>query len=208
MKKRSRPDILLLAVIPILAGTVIMALAWMIVRNYEAGAFVDWQPLGTLPSEIGQFETARFDENQAGEIFITAADGKIYRGSHSLCGVDGHCWQEVETLADYQLEGRLSVSDRCQSAYPKMDSPPGDILTCAHYDDISAGSQLIRDVYFVVLEDGAVWVWQFVPGFGAAGILLVGVVGAVIAAGLVLFLMIKIYGRSPANVRQGNRIDS
>jgi hypothetical protein len=204
MKKRSRRHTLLLAVVPILAGTVITALAWMISRNYEAGAFVDWQPLGNLPSEIGQFETARFDENQSGEIFITASDGKIYRGSQSHCGADVYCWQEVESLPDHQLEGRFSVSDRCQGAYAKMDSLPGDTLACAHYDDISAGSQLIRDVYFVLLEDGTVWVWQFVPGLGAAGILLIGVVGAVFVAGLVLFLMIRMNGRSAANLRQRN----
>ena len=200
----SSRNTLLLAAMPILVGSVIITLAWIIAGNYEAGAFVGWQPLGTSPAEIEQFETAHFDETGSGEIFVTTADGKIYRGSQSLCGTDGHCWQEVESLPDHQLEGRFSVSDRCQGAYAKMDSPLGDTLTCAHYNDISAGSQLIRDVYFVMLADGTVWVWQFVPGSGALGILLIGVVGAVIAAGLVLFLMIRMNGRSTTNVRQGN----
>jgi hypothetical protein len=204
MKKRSRRDTLLLAAIPLLVGSVIVALAWIIAGNYEAGAFVGWQPLGNLPVEIEQFETAQFDEKGAGVVFVSTSDGKIYRGSQSHCGADVYCWEEVESLPDHQLEGRFSVSDRCQGAYAKMDSPPGDTLACAHYDDISAGSQLIRDVYFVLLEDGTVWVWQFVPGLGAAGILLIGVVGAVFVAGLVLFLMIRMNGRSAANLRQRN----
>ena len=62
----------------------------------------------------------------------------------------------------------------CEKSFILMRSPPGTVLQCAAYDNMLPGTHFIQDAAFVLLDDGTIWQWQFVPGQGAMMIIAFG----------------------------------
>ncbi len=169
-------------VVPFLVASFVFALSQVTARNYAEGAFVNWEFLGTPPETLESFQAAMFEESVTEASIVIETQIEFYRGSQSLCEFDGNCWEQVEFMPGNISSGQFHVSNKCLSNYDKMDEPPGVIISCATYVEVAAGSHLVRDAYFAMLDDGTIWTWQFVPGSGALLIIILGSVISILIA--------------------------
>jgi hypothetical protein len=62
------------------------------------------------------------------------------------------------------------------------------VATCVYFGDEAAGTHFIRDVYFAMLEDESIWVWQFGLGMGASVIIIMGMIVSILAAVIVWWI--------------------
>ena len=175
--------------ISLLAAVFTFLLGWVIANNFSAGRFVRWEPFGTPPATVDTLVSVQFDESpQQAALIVLATNGRYFRGAKSLCSQDEQCWEEI-SQPEILSKGKLIIAHKCNSSYVHMTNPPGNPLSCTMLTDTAAGSHLLRDAYFVLLEDGTIWRWQFIPAMGAMIILFMsGVVAFFVTITVFLFL--------------------
>lgn len=159
----------------LVAAALAFALSYALAVRYSEGHFVRWESLGVPPGNGPvEFTDVRFDRYSEAAIFAAGSDGsELLRGSLADCRL-GRCWEVASSIPAVDNQNRLSISPQCRTDYPRMSDPPGQIVSCASYSDVAAGSHLVREAHFVLLEGDSVWVWQFIPGMGMMAILMAG----------------------------------
>jgi hypothetical protein len=171
-------------------ATLLLSLSYLVSILYADGAFECWHSLGAPPEGVGEIASVYFDARSEATVVLTSADNQLWQqGARSACGAAG-CWQQVDTFPTGNDWAELAIAGRCQSQYPRQTAPPGALLWCASYWDVAFGTHFIREAHFALLEDGSVWVWQFIPGMGALLIMLIGGLLAVLA-GLVAYFVLR-----------------
>jgi hypothetical protein len=168
----------------------LLGLSYLASIFYADGAFERWHSLGAPPYGIGEITSIYFDAHSEATIVLTSADNeRLQQGAVSACGAAG-CWHQVDTIPVGNDWSELAIAERCQSEYARQAAPPGALLWCASYWDVAFGTHFIREAHFALLEDGSVWVWQFIPAMGALLIILIGGFLAVLA-GLVAYFVLR-----------------
>lgn len=169
-----------------LAVCVVIILSYSISVSYSEGAFADWKSLGTPPYEIEEIDAVYFDAASDATIASTTAGSTLFQvGGLPICSNDS-CWKQVESIPVTNDWSEMTITPLCQSDYRKIASPPSTPVWCVNYSDIGFGTNFVREAHFVMLEDGEVWLWQFIPGQMALLIMITGVV----VAGLIGVLML------------------
>jgi hypothetical protein len=168
----------------------LLGLSYLASIIYADGAFERWHSLGAPPEGVGEVASVYFDARSEATIVLTSAENQLLQqGARSACGAAG-CWRQVDTLPAGNDWSELAIAERCQSEYARQAAPPGALLWCASYWDVAFGTHFVREAHFALLEDGSVWVWQFIPGMGALLIMLLGGFLAVLA-GLVAYFVLR-----------------
>ena len=142
------------------------------------------------PEIVKSFEMAGFDGSDSiGYILVRSQNGELYQGSKSLCLVNSNCWEKVDNIPSLLPLSEFNVlANNCPINDRVIDDLPYPISFCAYYEDEASGSHLIRKAQFALLNDGSVWVWEFIPGMGAFFILGLGVISSIFSA--ILFSLI------------------
>lgn len=168
----------------------LLGLSYLASILYADGAFERWHSLGAPPHGIGEVASVSFDARSEATVVLTSDNNQLLQqGARSACGAAG-CWQQVYTIPAGNDWSESAIAERCRSDYPRQAAPPGAIVWCASYWDVAFGSHLVGEAHFALLEDGSVWVWQFIPASGALLILLAGGLLAALA-GLVTFFILR-----------------
>jgi hypothetical protein len=177
-----------IVILGILGACVVIILSYSISVYYSEGAFEDWKPLGTPPYEVEEIVTVYFDAMSDATIASTTADNALFQvGGLSICS-KASCWKQVESIPVTNDWSEMTITTLCRSDYRRIAPPPSTPVWCANYSDIGFGTHFVRDAHFVMLEDGDVWVWQFIPGQGALLIIITGIA----VAGLIGVLMLLV----------------
>lgn len=177
-----------------LAICVVMILSYFISTYYSEGAFEDWRSLGVPPYAIKEVAAVYFDAASEATIMTTTVGSDLFQqGALSLCS-NAVCWEQVESIPLTNDLSELTTTALCQSDFRKIALPPSTPVWCANFSDVGFGTHFVREAHFAMLEDGDVWVWQFVPGMGAFLIIMGGVVLSAIF-GLATLLILWLAGK-------------
>lgn len=173
-----------------LAVCVVMILSYFISVYYSEGAFEDWRSLGTPPNAIDEVAAVYFDAASDATIVTTTVGSDLFQqGALSLCS-DAACWKHVNSIPARNDWSELTITALCQSDYKRIAPPPGTPVWCASLSDMAFGTNFVREAHFVMLEDGDVWVWQFIPGQMAILIMIAGMAtGGLIGVFMLLTLL-------------------
>lgn len=181
-----------LALIGVLAVCAILALSYSFSTYFSEGAFEDWRALGAPPHAIEEVAVVYFNAaSDATIVTTTAGSDLLQQGALSLCS-NAVCWEQVESIPATNDWSELTITALCEGDYKKIAPPPGAPIWCANFWDIAFGTHFVRQAHFAMLEDGDVWVWQFIPGQTAILIMIAGILAAGIIAVLVLFALLWI----------------
>lgn len=173
-----------------LVAGLILLLAYLLSIFYSEGGFEQWQSLGAPPHGVGEVVAVTFDQRSDAVVVLSAAnDAQLQQGSLSACAASG-CWQITESIPNINDWSNLTISPRCQTEFQQQAPPPGAVVWCASYDDVAFGTHFIREAHFALLNDGQVWVWQFIPGQRMILIMLGGV-GLAAVGWLIAFLVLS-----------------
>lgn len=173
-----------------LVAGLILTIGYFVSLQYAGGAFEGWEALGAPPIADGKMVTIHMDPLSNSFVYLEIPGGQqLQRGSTVLCS-STNCWDSVDAKPKNPDSSKFIVATECQSEYQGLTPYPGRLASCASYSDVAAGSHLVREAHFVLLEDGTYWVWRFVPGMGALYILILVSVAAILG-GLTTFFSLR-----------------
>ena len=168
--------------------------AWSALER--SGKFVTWQLLDS-PLKFRQF----VDANES-EIWAVAENDKFYMFKSDFCtntpGEACGSWQERDPHGEFDSGIKTIIKSGCQAVYdyylvetrypPQTESTPREcIVTMAH--DPFFGSMTLT--YYVLLDNGNVWMWKHKPDFGKEILTSLSISAAGLMIGIIVWFILR-----------------
>lgn len=142
---------------------IILAVSWGItilaITLYNLLPEGDWRELEKPPERLTQFVTNTPLHFFGGEIYASTADGTLYA---TTCDGDVCGWEKKEVLpppADKSSYwSGFCVDDSKPKGIILKPSTPGNVIDS--YETRYCGPDYVNNIFFILLDDGSVWVWN------------------------------------------------
>ena len=150
---------------------------------------VEWVALGKPPVPIKHLLSG-----SAYSVYVETNNGQIFARDTSC--VSDPCWETVDLINSSDWSDQyLTISASCKiEDFEEIKQTHGQLLECASLKYLPMPDGWIT-AYYVLLEDGSVWVWRYARSsldtrIGYVTGLFYGLIGCVVASAFYMFVIV------------------